>query len=279
MEVIPLIVSIDVSKNQLDAHVRGQNETFALARDAAGLAAPIERLRPLTSSAVDLEAPSGFETFVAAGLASAGLRVVVVNPAQVRAFANALGTRAKTDPMTPAASRISSRRPRLKFGRCATKRPASSAISSPSGNAKGSRPRASGKASPGCSKPRNANSTVSTATSTTRPKARRSGGRRKTYSPPCRESVRPSPAPSSPRCRNSGHSIAARSLLWSGSRPGPANPANGVEKASSSAAEPKLVALIARTRKLLVIPNAISGTISRSTPRQQHLAPAFLVVR
>jgi Transposase len=36
---------------------------------------------------------------VAAGLAAAGLPVVVVNPAQVRAFAQALGKRAKTDPI------------------------------------------------------------------------------------------------------------------------------------------------------------------------------------
>jgi transposase len=39
---------------------------------------------------------------VAAGLAGAGLPVVVVNPAQVRAFAQALGQRAKTDPIDAA---------------------------------------------------------------------------------------------------------------------------------------------------------------------------------
>ena len=36
---------------------------------------------------------------VAASLAAAGLAVVVVNPAQIRAFAQALGRRAKTDPI------------------------------------------------------------------------------------------------------------------------------------------------------------------------------------
>ena len=39
---------------------------------------------------------------VATGLAGAGLPVVVVNPAQVRAFAQALGKRAKTDPIDAA---------------------------------------------------------------------------------------------------------------------------------------------------------------------------------
>jgi transposase len=93
------IVGIDVSKNQLDVHVIGQSESFAVARDAEGLAALIARLRPLEPAAIGLEATGGFETFVAAGLAGAGLPVVVVNPAQVRAFANALGKRAKTDPI------------------------------------------------------------------------------------------------------------------------------------------------------------------------------------
>jgi len=94
-----IVVGIDVSKNQLDVHIRGKDECFVVARDAEGLAALIERLRPLEPRAIGLEATGGFETFVAAGLASAGLPVVVVNPAQVRAFANALGKRAKTDPI------------------------------------------------------------------------------------------------------------------------------------------------------------------------------------
>src|ERR1700730_14914343 len=46
---------------------------------------------------VPIEATGGFEAVVAAGLAGAGLPVVVVNPAQVRAFAQVLGKRAKTD--------------------------------------------------------------------------------------------------------------------------------------------------------------------------------------
>ena len=49
-----------------------------------------------------IEATGGFEAVVATGLAGAGLPVVVVNPAQVRAFAQALGKRAKTDPIDAA---------------------------------------------------------------------------------------------------------------------------------------------------------------------------------
>ncbi len=97
-----IVVGIDISKNQLDVHVRGRDDSFFVARDAEGLAALIERLRPVAPCAVGLEATGGFETFVAAGLASAGLPTVVVNPAQVRAFANTLGKRAKTDPIDAA---------------------------------------------------------------------------------------------------------------------------------------------------------------------------------
>jgi transposase len=49
-----------------------------------------------------VEATGGYETVVTAELAAAGLPVVVVNPAQVRAFAKALGRRAKTDPIDAA---------------------------------------------------------------------------------------------------------------------------------------------------------------------------------
>jgi transposase len=46
-----------------------------------------------------LEATGGFETVVAAALSAASLPVVVVNPAQIRAFARAVGQRAKSDPI------------------------------------------------------------------------------------------------------------------------------------------------------------------------------------
>jgi len=46
---------------------------------------------------VAVEAAGGLESVVAASLGAAGLLVVVVNPAQVRCFANVPGKRAKTD--------------------------------------------------------------------------------------------------------------------------------------------------------------------------------------
>lgn len=61
-----------------------------------------ERLGGLGAAIVALEATGGFEMVAAGALAAAGLPVVVVNPAQVRAFAQALGKRAKTDPIDAA---------------------------------------------------------------------------------------------------------------------------------------------------------------------------------
>jgi transposase len=95
-------IGIDVSKDRLDVAVRPGGEAFAVARNGAGIDELARRLAGLRPQRVAIEATGGFETVVAAGLAGAGLPVVVVNPAQVRAFANALGQRAKTDPIDAA---------------------------------------------------------------------------------------------------------------------------------------------------------------------------------
>jgi transposase len=94
-----IIVGIDVSKDRLDVAVRPTGEVFAVERNAAGLDRLIARLKELSPRLVALEATGGFETIVAAALAAARLPVVIVNPAQVRAFAKAIGQRAKTDPI------------------------------------------------------------------------------------------------------------------------------------------------------------------------------------
>jgi transposase len=94
-----VVVGIDVSKDRLDIAILPGGGAFTLARDADGLEALVARLQKLAPQAVALEATGGYETVVAATLGAAGLPVVVVNPAQVRAFGRALGQRAKTDPI------------------------------------------------------------------------------------------------------------------------------------------------------------------------------------
>ena len=90
-------VGVDVSKKTLDVHVLPEGDVLQFPRTVEGVEALAATLLPYAPRIVALEATGGFETVAAAGLAAAGLPVVVVNPAQVRAFANALGKRAKTD--------------------------------------------------------------------------------------------------------------------------------------------------------------------------------------
>lgn len=95
-------VGIDISKNVLDVHVAPQGIAFQVGRDETGLARLTARLKPLAPQLVAMEATGGFETVVAAAVAAEGLPVAVVNPAQVRHFAQAMGKRAKTDPIDAA---------------------------------------------------------------------------------------------------------------------------------------------------------------------------------
>ena len=97
-----IAVGIDVSKDRLDVAVHPGGEAFAMQRNGTGLERLAVRLTQLAPAIVALEATGGFETIAAAALGGAGLPVVVVNPAQVRAFAKALGQRAKTDPIDAA---------------------------------------------------------------------------------------------------------------------------------------------------------------------------------
>ena len=92
-------IGIDVSRDQLDVAVRPSGEVFTVDRDTAGVEMLCDRLRAVTPQIIALEATGGFESIVTAALATAGFAVAVVNPVQVRAFAKALGERAKTDPI------------------------------------------------------------------------------------------------------------------------------------------------------------------------------------
>jgi transposase len=95
----PIAVGIDVSKERLDVHIHPAGTVLSLSRNGAGIEELIGALTAAAPQLVAVEATGGFETVVVAALAAAGLPVVVVDPARVRAFAAALGRRAKTDPI------------------------------------------------------------------------------------------------------------------------------------------------------------------------------------
>ncbi|EFG6100932.1 IS110 family transposase [Escherichia coli] len=97
-----IFAGIDVSKDWLDVHILPSGEAFRVGNNGSGFEALKARLAPLEPERIALEATGGLEMAVVAELHGAGLAVVVVNPAQVRSFAGALGKRAKTDPLDAA---------------------------------------------------------------------------------------------------------------------------------------------------------------------------------
>jgi len=91
------VIGIDVSKSELTIAVYPSGTTWTSATTPAALDGLVTRLTALTPTLVVLEATGGYETATAAACAGAGLRVAVVNPRQVRAFAQARNRLAKTD--------------------------------------------------------------------------------------------------------------------------------------------------------------------------------------
>ena len=90
-------VGIDVSSKQLDVAILPTEEARQYTNDAEGIASIVDQLVPLEPRGVVLEATGGYETLVASELELAGLPVSLVNPRQVRSFAQAKGQLAKTD--------------------------------------------------------------------------------------------------------------------------------------------------------------------------------------
>src|SRR5215204_1901286 len=99
-----VFAGVDVSKDRLDVCLRwseperhNEEEAFVVAYDESGIDALVSRLLEESTVLVILEATGGFERTVVGALAAVGLALVVVNPRQVRDFARATGTLAKTD--------------------------------------------------------------------------------------------------------------------------------------------------------------------------------------
>lgn len=94
-----ITAGIDVSKDRLDVYVHPAGESFWVDNDEAGIEQLIGRLEGLGPQRIGLEASGGYERVAVAMLAARGMPVMVVNPAQVRHYAQAVGQRAKTDPI------------------------------------------------------------------------------------------------------------------------------------------------------------------------------------
>jgi transposase len=90
-------VGIDVSKHALVIAVQPSRDRWISETTSSALDALVVRLRELAPAIVVVEATGGYERGIVAACAAASLPIAVVNPRQVRAFAQALGRTAKTD--------------------------------------------------------------------------------------------------------------------------------------------------------------------------------------
>ena len=97
MESSSVFVGIDVCKRALDVHVRPLGLSARFSNTCSGWAELAAWLAPHPVERLVVEATGGYERGVARALCEAGHHVMVVNPRQVRAFAQAAGQRAKTD--------------------------------------------------------------------------------------------------------------------------------------------------------------------------------------
>lgn len=92
-----LFIGIDVAKEVLDIAVRPTGETWQVTNDEVGITALVTRLKTLRPKLIVLEATARLHVAAVAAVAAAGLPIQAVNPRQLRDFAKATGTLAKTD--------------------------------------------------------------------------------------------------------------------------------------------------------------------------------------
>lgn len=90
-------VGIDVSKAELDIHVRPSGTNWTVPNDAGGHTQLVRRLSRIAPTLIVLEATGGLERQATYALAEAALPVFVANPRRTRDFARSLGLLAKTD--------------------------------------------------------------------------------------------------------------------------------------------------------------------------------------
>ncbi len=102
MEQEAVYVGIDVAKAQMDIAVRPTGQKWAISNDEHGIRELVSRLKALEPAMVVLEPTVGLELPSVAALAAASLPVAIVSPRQVRDFARATGTLAKTDALDAA---------------------------------------------------------------------------------------------------------------------------------------------------------------------------------
>jgi transposase len=110
----PLVVGIDVAKDQLDLARSDSEQVPIFGNDPQGIAAIVQILTSARPAMIVIESTGGLERPLLEALLEAGLPVALVHPGRVRYFAKGLGILSKTD-------RIDAR-VLVRFGQLATPR-------------------------------------------------------------------------------------------------------------------------------------------------------------
>ena len=134
------VIGIDVSKAELVMAVHPSGERWTSETTAIAMDTLVARLRDLGPQLIVMEATAGYELPLAAACTAAHLPIVIVNPRQVRAFAQAIGRTAKTDVIDAAVFAVRAmawakartwRPVTITIGRCAARTAAASGSSYP----------------------------------------------------------------------------------------------------------------------------------------------------
>jgi transposase len=96
------IIGVDVSKDHLDVYVRPTAVRQRFANTQAGLASFLAWVRPLAAQRILFESTGPYQRAAVGALLAEGLPAVVVNARQVRDFAKAMNSLAKTDALDAA---------------------------------------------------------------------------------------------------------------------------------------------------------------------------------
>lgn len=92
-----VVVGIDISKDEFVIGTTPSDDRWTSPTDPRAIDTLVTRLCALQPQLIVMEATGGYEAPLAAACATAGLPLAIVNPRQVRAFAQAIGRTAKTD--------------------------------------------------------------------------------------------------------------------------------------------------------------------------------------
>lgn len=97
MTVFSSVLGVDVSKPRLDCCLWPSGKAIVATNDESGVAGIAALVAAENIAAVAVEATGGYERLLVRSLRAAGMVVVVLQPGEVRAFANMRRRRAKND--------------------------------------------------------------------------------------------------------------------------------------------------------------------------------------